>query len=115
MAENRKIWPLLVYGGLAAIAAARRAQTERTPAIVSREIGREPRRITYPAPDESGESQGESRPAAQVDPDKRPKEQVENDQPISAQLRRAKEGTARNGSLGNSVGRVERYLLARLC
>ena len=27
----------------------------------------------------------------QVDPDKRPKEQVENDQPISAQLRRAKE------------------------
>ena len=48
MAENRKIWPLLVYGGLAAIAAARRAQTERTPAIVSREIGREPRRITYP-------------------------------------------------------------------
>jgi hypothetical protein len=36
MAENRKIWPLLVYGGLAAIAAARRAQTERTPAIVSR-------------------------------------------------------------------------------
>jgi len=47
MAENRKIWPLLVYGGLAAIAAARRAQTERTPAIGSREIGREPRRITY--------------------------------------------------------------------
>jgi hypothetical protein len=91
MAENRKIWPLLVYGGLAAIAAARRAQTERTPAIGSREIGREPRRITYPAPDESGESRGESRPAAQVDPDKRPKEQVENDQPISAQLRRAKE------------------------
>ena len=91
MAENRRIWPLLVYGGLAAIAAARRAQTERTPAIGSREIGREPRRITYPAPDESGESLGESRPAAQVDPDKRPKEQIENDQPISAQLRRAKQ------------------------
>jgi hypothetical protein len=91
MAENRRIWPLLVYGGLAAIAAARRAQTERTPAIGSREVGREPRRITYPAPDESGESLGESRPAAQVDPDKRPKEQVENDQPISAQLRRAKQ------------------------
>jgi hypothetical protein len=91
MAENRRIWPLLVYGGLAAIAAARRAQTERTPAIGSREIGREPRQITYPAPDESGESLGESRPAAQVDPDKRPKEQIENDQPISAQLRRAKQ------------------------
>jgi membrane protein len=91
MAERRRIWPLLVYGGLAAIAAARRAQTERTRVSGSREIGREPRRIVYPAPDDSSEILGESRAATQVDPDKRPREQFENDQPISAQLHRAKE------------------------
>ena len=91
MAERRRIWPLLVYGGLAAIAAARRAETERTRASGSRKIGREPYRIIYPAPDESSEIPGESRAATQVDPDKRPREQFENDQPISAQLHRAKE------------------------
>ena len=90
MAERRRIWPLLVYGALAAIAAARREQTERRRASRSREIGREPRRIIYPAPESSG-IPVESRPATQVDPDKRPREQFENDQPISAQLRRAKE------------------------
>ena len=81
----------MVYGALVAIAAARRRETERTPASGSREIGREPYPITYPPPDESGEGPGESRAAPQVDPDKRPREQFENDQPISAQLSRAKE------------------------
>jgi membrane protein len=91
MAKRRRIWPLLVYGVFAAIAAARRAQTERTRVGGRHEISREPHRIIYPAPDESSEVPGESRAATQVDPDKRPKEQFENDQPISAQLRRAKE------------------------
>ena len=42
-------------------------------------------------PAESSEIPGEYRLATQVDADKRPREQFENDQPISAQLRRAKE------------------------
>jgi hypothetical protein len=47
----------------------------------------------------------------------RPKEQVENDQPISAQLRRAKE-SGRGGARrlrGTFPGEVGRYPLARLC
>jgi hypothetical protein len=91
MAEHRRIWPLLVYGGLAAIAAVRRKETERTPENGSYETIRKPYRTAYPAPDETSEIGGDSHPATQVDPDKRPKEQVENDQPISAQMRRAKE------------------------
>ena len=91
MAERRGIWPLLAYGALVAIAAARRRETERTPASGSCEIGREPYRLTYPRPDEYGERPGELPSAPQVDRDKRPREQFENDQPISAQLSRAKE------------------------
>ena len=91
MAERRSIWPLLVYGVVATITAARRAQTEGTPASGKREIGREPHWVVYPAPNESSEIPDESGGSTQVDPDKRPKEQVENDQPISAQLRRANE------------------------
>jgi membrane protein len=91
MAERRGLWPLLLYGVLVAIAAARRTQTEPTRLSGSHEIGREPHRIIYPAPDESGEIPGESRATTQVDPDKRPREQFENDQPVSAQLRRARE------------------------
>ena len=83
MAERRGLWPLLVYGVLVATAATRQAQTERTRANGNRKID--------PAPDESSEIPGESRPATQVDADKRPREQFENDQPISAQLHRAKE------------------------
>jgi membrane protein len=90
MAEHRRIWPLFVYGGLAAIAAVRRKDTERTLETRSYEGIRKPYRTTYPAPDETSEI-GESHPATQVDPDKRPRAQFENDQPISAQLRRAKE------------------------
>jgi membrane protein len=91
MAEYRRIWPLLVYGGLAAIAAVRRKDTELTTENGSYGAARKPYRTIYPASDESSETSGESRPAPNVDPDKRPKEQVENDQPVSAQLRRAKE------------------------
>jgi membrane protein len=91
MAERRWIWPLLVYGGLAAIAAARRGETERTPAVGSYETPRKPYRTIYPAPDERSEVRGDSRPPAPSDPDKRPREQFENDQPIAAQLSRAKE------------------------
>ena len=90
MAEHRRIWPLLVYGGLAAIAV-RRKETERTSENGSYEAIRKPYRTIYPAPGGTSEIRGDSHPATQVDPDKRPKEQVENDQPISAQLRRAKE------------------------
>jgi membrane protein len=91
MAEHRRIWPLLVYGGLAAIAAVGRKKPERTPENDSYEAVRKPYRTTYPAPDQSSEIRGEASPAMPGDPDKRPREQFENDQPISAQLSRAKE------------------------
>jgi Virulence factor BrkB len=91
MAEHRRIWPLLVYGGLAAIAAARRKETQRTRDSGSDETIRKPHRIIYPAADESSEFPGKSPPTMPGDPDKRPREQFENDQPISAQLSRAKE------------------------
>jgi membrane protein len=91
MAERRWIWPLLVYGVLVAIAAAGRRQSERTRADGSHDTGRKLYATIYPAPDESSEIPGESGPETQVDADKRPREQFENDQPISAQLHRAKE------------------------
>jgi membrane protein len=98
MAEHRRIWPLLVYGGLAAIAAARRSAIEGTRAVQSSERVRTlyervrtPYRTPYPPPDESSEPSGKLPSATPVDPDKRPQEQVENDQPITAQVRRAKE------------------------
>src|SRR5579864_3599366 len=88
MAEHRKIWPLLVYGALAAIASARRKETERTLDSEGRKTVRKPYPAKYPTPAENSD---ETCPTPQVDLDKRPKEQIENDQPISAQLRRAKE------------------------
>ena len=98
MAEHRRIWPFLVYGGLAAIAVARRAWDEGTRAVERSEGVRTlcervptPYRTPYPPSDESGEAPSELPLAAQVEPDKRPREQVENDQPITAQVRRAKE------------------------
>jgi membrane protein len=91
MAEHRRLWPLLVYAGLAAIAAARRGAIERTREAGSHGTVRKPYRTVYPALDESNETRGASSPATQAAPDERPQEQVENDQPISAQLRRAKE------------------------
>jgi membrane protein len=98
MAEQRRIWPILVYGGLAAIAAARRAWTEGAHAVEGSERVRTlyervrtPYRTPYPSADERSEASSPLPSATPVDPDKRPKEQVENDQPISAQVRRAKE------------------------
>ena len=90
MAE-RRIWPLLVYGVLVAIASARRTQTEGTHGSETCKTGRKTHRTIYPVPDGSSEIPDESRSATPVDPDKRPREQFENDQPISAQLRRARE------------------------
>jgi membrane protein len=91
MAEHRRIWPLLVYGGVAAIAAARRRETEQARDSRGYETPRKPYRTIYPAPDEHSEVPGAARQPAQSDPDKRPREQFENDQPIAAQLSRAKE------------------------
>jgi membrane protein len=91
MAEQRRIWPLFVYGGLAAIAAVRRGAMERTRASSSEERVRKPHQLIYPAPDETGEVPADAPPMLPADPDKRPREQLENDQPISAQIRRAKE------------------------
>ena len=90
MAERRRIWPLLIYGALVTIAAARRKETEWTRGSESGRTSREFRPATRPAPDESCETGRESRPAT-PEPDKRPREQFENDQPISDQRRRAKE------------------------
>jgi membrane protein len=91
MAEHRRIWPILVYGGLAAIAAARRRGTEQARDSGGCETPRKPYRTIYPAPDEHSEAPVASGPPAQSDADKRPREQFENDQPIAAQLDRAKE------------------------
>ena len=98
MAEHRRLWPLLVYGGLASIAATRRIWDKGTRAVASSESVRAPNervrtpyRTPYPPPDEGGEGSNRLRSATPVDPDKRPREQVENDQPIAAQVRRAKE------------------------
>jgi membrane protein len=84
------MWPLLVYGVLVAIAATCRKQTEWTH---SEKRGTSPqsRPATDAVLDQSGESHLDPPPAAQPEADKRPREQFENDQPISAQLRRAKE------------------------
>jgi membrane protein len=88
MAERSRIWPLLVYGGLATMAAALRK--EPGPARENEGLVRKPSRPFYPAPDENSEFPGSTPPPTQVD-DKRPQEQVENDQPVSAQISRAKE------------------------
>ena len=91
MPEHRRIWPLLVYGGLASIAATRRIWDKGTRAVESSERVRTPYRTPYPPPDDGGEGSNRLRSATPVDPDKRPREQVENDQPIAAQVHRAKE------------------------
>jgi membrane protein len=90
---GRRIWPLLVYGGLATIVAALRQDTEPAAENENQNDGtaRKPYRTIYPARDESNETSRDFRAAANVDPEKRPQAHVENDQPISAHLRRAKE------------------------
>ncbi len=118
MAERRSIWPLLVCGGLAAIAALSRKETEPTPENDRDDGVGKLYRTIYPAPDETRRIGGGSRPATQVDPDKRPREQFENDQPISAQLAPSEgggQGTTRGGAVAHSLGGVEGHLLACLC
>ena len=90
MPEHRRIWPLLLWG-LASIAATRRIWDKGTRAVESSESVRTPYRTPYPPSDDGGEGSNRLRSATPVDPDKRPREQVENDQPIAAQVRRAKE------------------------
>ena len=110
MAEQRRIWPFLVYGGLAAIASALRKDTELKADSESFGVVRKPYRTIYPARDDTSETSGESRSAPSVDADKRPQEQVENDQPIPAQLRRATEQGrgAMPWCRGKYLGRVGR-------
>jgi membrane protein len=106
MVERSRIWPLLVYGGLATIAAVLRK--DPVPTAENEGVVPKPFRTIYPAPDENSEFRGNTTPTTQVDPDKRPQEQVENDQPVSAQISRAKEqgsGPPRSGSMANSLGR----------
>ena len=81
----------MLYGGLASIAATRRIWDKGTRAVESSERVRTPYRTPYPPPDDGGEGSNRLRSATPVDPDKRPREQVENDQPIAAQVHRAKE------------------------
>src|SRR5271166_2470902 len=90
MAEHRRIWPLLVYGALVAIAAARREQIEGARGSESGRTSRRFREATDSPLDRSAETHLESSPLP-AEADKRPREQFENDQPISAQLHRAKE------------------------
>ena len=87
------MWPLLGYAVLVAIAAARRGVTVTEPAQAAADGGaaRQPYRAIYPAVDEKIANPAEASPAAPADPDKRPREQFENDQPIVAQLSRARE------------------------
>lgn len=81
----------MVYGGLAAVDAVLRKNTDRIQENETCDRPRKPYRTIYPSPDERSETSGESGSASNLDADKRPQEQVENDQPISAQMRRARE------------------------
>ena len=81
-----------------ALAAARRRETEPTCANGGSEKGHalysardKNSEIPHSLRDEGSESSPEAPRATRAETDKRPKEQLENDQPISAQLRRAKE------------------------
>jgi membrane protein len=96
MADHRRIWPLLVYGALAAIAAMLREDTKLPAQNESCGAARKPYRTLYDAPDENSETSGEARLAANVDPQKKPQEQVENDQPISAQMRAKEQARGRH-------------------
>ena len=91
MAEHHRIWPLLLYGGRAAVAAVLRKNTDRIHENESYDRPRKPYRTIYPSPDERSETSRESPSASNLIADKRPQEQIENDQPVSAQVRRARE------------------------
>ena len=72
------------------IAAAFRKENEGTGVPEDDGTVQNPRRTPCPLPGGMSEIPGDP-PATQVDPEKRSKEQFENDQPISAQVRRAEE------------------------
>ena len=85
MAERRRLWSL--YGALITIAAARRRENDLAhSAGPDREIAGPPRTIYLPSEIAHGPRQ-----AAPAEADKRPREHFENDEPVSAQLRRAGE------------------------
>ena len=90
MGARQSIWPLLLYGALVAIAAARRRQVEPPLGAAIDATGRgSVLKISPPhgAKDENATERG----AAPAEADKRPREHFENDEPVSAQLRRAGE------------------------
>jgi len=91
MSESRSKWPLLVYGVLVAIAAARSRQSHGLRVNENGGPRRKFRPASYSAWDGTDETRREARPAERPGSDKRPREQFENDQPISAQRRRANE------------------------
>jgi membrane protein len=81
MAERRELWPLLVYGLLVAVAAARKKTGETRGSATD----------LVPHPAAGDPISHTRRPAKHGDADKRPREHFENDQPIFEQKRRAKE------------------------
>ena len=90
MGARQSIWPLLLYGALVAIAAARRRQAEpQLGAAIDATSRGSVLKISPPhgAKDENATERG----AAPAEADKRPREHFENDEPVSAQLRRAGE------------------------
>jgi membrane protein len=80
---------LVVYSGLAVLAAGGRRQTEGARDIGIRQGGH--RRLSYPQVDERTQTSSEFPSTPQLDPEKRSKAQIENDQPISEHIRRASE------------------------
>jgi membrane protein len=90
MGARQSIWPLLLYGALVAIAAARRRQVDPPLGGAIDATGRGSVLKIFPphgAKDENATERG----AAPAEADKRPREHFENDEPVSAQLRRAGE------------------------
>src|ERR1700722_8272458 len=109
MAEHRRIWPLLVYGGLAAIAAARRKETERIPENGSYGTVRKPYRTIYPAPDESSETSGESCSAPDPIRGRRSKSKTTSRFPRSCAERRSRGGVGTRllrGTFPRREGRI---------
>jgi membrane protein len=90
MEERRSLWPFLILGAIVTIALARRRETGQTRIRGLTETGNA-WLIADPVIDENDEFPRKLRRSTPLDSDKRPQEQFENDQPISVQLRRARE------------------------
>ena len=91
MGARQSIWPLLLYGALVAIAAARRRQAEPPLGGAIDATSRGSVLKISPPHGAKDENIGAERGAAPAEADKRPREHFENDEPVSAQLRRAGE------------------------